>query len=96
MASEHIRGEHAHRTLHQILICLTGRCNVVTDDGSSRHELVLDSPMKGLHIPPMVWSTQYKFSRDASLLVLASDYYDSAEYIRDYYEFLEARRTVRV
>ena len=94
--SEHIRGEHAHRRLHQFLVCVAGRCNVVTDDGANRHEFVLDAPTKGLHIPPMVWATQYKFSRDAILLVLASDYYDAAEYIRDYYEFLALRKPVQV
>ncbi len=89
--SEHIRGEHAHRRLHQFLVCVAGRCNVVTDDGVTRHEVVLDSPSKGVHIPPMVWATQYKFSRDAVLLVLASEYYDASEYIRDYYEYLGLR-----
>ena len=90
--SEHIRGEHAHRRLHQFLVCVSGRCNVVTDDGRTRHEVVLDSPSKGVHIPPMVWATQYKFSPDAVLLVLASEYYDAAEYIRDYYEYLSLRQ----
>jgi acetyltransferase-like isoleucine patch superfamily enzyme len=93
--SEHIRGEHAHRTLHQFLVCVAGRCNVVTDDGVARHEVVLDSPAKGVHIPPMVWATQYKFSCDAVLLVLASEYYDAAEYIRDYHEYLALRRARR-
>jgi acetyltransferase-like isoleucine patch superfamily enzyme/dTDP-4-dehydrorhamnose 3,5-epimerase-like enzyme len=93
--SEHIRGEHAHRTLHQFLVCVAGRCNVVTDDGVTRHEVVLDSPAKGVHIPPMVWATQYKFSRDAVLMVLASEYYDAAEYIRDYQEYLSLRSTTR-
>ena len=44
---------------------------VVTDDGASRHEVVLDSPAKGVYIPPMVWATEYKFTRDAVLLVHA-------------------------
>jgi acetyltransferase-like isoleucine patch superfamily enzyme/dTDP-4-dehydrorhamnose 3,5-epimerase-like enzyme len=92
VASEQIRGEHAHRRLHQFLVCIAGRCNVVTDDGRNRYEFVLDGPAKGLHIPPMVWATQYKFTRDAILLVLASEYYDAEEYIRDYHEFLELRK----
>lgn len=89
--SEHVRGEHAHRRLHQFLVCVAGCCSVVTDNGVTRHEVVLDSPSKGIHIPPMVWATQYKFSRDAVLLVLASEYYDSSEYIRDYHEYLKLR-----
>jgi len=95
VASEHIRGEHAHRTLQQFLVCVAGRCNLVTDDGTSRHEVVLDSPDKGVYLPPMVWSTEYKFTRDAVLLVLASEYYDAEEYIRDYGDFLALRRSVK-
>jgi len=96
VTSEHIRGEHAHRTLEQFLVCVAGRCNVVTDDGTSRHEVVLDSPAKGVYIPPMVWATQYKFTRDAVLLVLASEYYDASEYIRDYSDFLALRRAANL
>ncbi len=93
--SEHVRGEHAHRTLQQFLVCVAGRCNVVIDDGVRRHEVVLDSPGKGVYIPAMLWATQYKFTRDAVLLVLASEYYDAAEYIRDYGEFIALRQTGR-
>ena len=87
VASEQVRGEHAHRRLHQFLVCVAGRCHLVTDDGRNRYEFILDSPTKGIHVPPMVWGVQYKFSRDAVLLVLASDYYDPHDYIRDYSEF---------
>jgi UDP-2-acetamido-3-amino-2,3-dideoxy-glucuronate N-acetyltransferase len=93
--SEHVRGEHAHRTLQQFLVCVAGRCNVVIDDGVRRHEVVLDSPGKGVYIPAMVWATQYKFTRDAVLMVLASEYYDASEYIRDYAEFIALRQTRR-
>jgi UDP-2-acetamido-3-amino-2,3-dideoxy-glucuronate N-acetyltransferase len=89
VASKEIRGEHAHRSLHQFLICVHGRCRVVADDGVSRQEFVLDRPTIGIHLPPMVWGIQYKYSVDAVLLVLASDKYDPASYIRDYSEFLE-------
>ena len=92
VASEHIRGEHAHRTLHQFVVCVAGRCNLVLDDATNRYEVVLNSPDKGVHIPPLVWATEYKFTRDAVLLVLASDYYDPDEYIRDYEEFRAFRR----
>lgn len=82
------RGEHAHRICHQFLICVRGQCSVVADDGKNRQEFVLDQPDIGLHLPPMVWGIQYKYSSDALLLVFASHYYDSADYIRDYNEFL--------
>jgi len=81
------RGEHAHRECHQFLICVRGSCAMVADDGVNRQEFQLDSPDVGIHLPPMVWGIQYKYSADAVLLVFASHYYDSADYIRNYSEF---------
>lgn len=83
------RGEHAHRECHQFLVCVKGSCSVVTDDGCNRQEFVLDRPNIGVHLPPMVWGIQYKYSQDAVLLVFASHYYDAADYIRNYAEFLK-------
>jgi len=82
------RGEHAHRQCKQFLICVKGSCSVVADNGHIREEFVLDAPYKGLYLPPMVWGIQYKYSPDAVLLVFTSHYYDAADYIRDYNEFL--------
>ena len=87
--SMEVRGEHAHKTLHQFLVCIKGSCCLVVDDGTNREEIRLDSPAIGVHIPPMVWGIQYKYSSDAVLLVLASEKYDAADYIRDYDEFLK-------
>lgn len=86
--SREIRGEHAHKALHQYLICVKGSVNVVMDDGKVRKEVVLDKPNLGLHIPPLVWGVQYKYSPDAVLLVLASDAYDASDYLRNYEEFV--------
>ena len=91
--SAEVRGEHAHRTCHQLLVCVRGSVNVVVDDGQRREEFRLDSPRTALHVPPRIWATQYGYSGDAALLVLASDPYDPADYIRDYDEFLAAVRT---
>jgi len=83
-----VRGEHAHHICQQFLICVKGSCAVVADDGKSRQEFLLDRPNMGLYMSPMIWGTQYKYSDDAVLLVFASDYYDSEDYIRDYSEFM--------
>lgn len=85
--SRETRGEHAHRECHQYLQCVSGNCAVVVDDGHQSAEIVLDEINMGLYLPPMIWGTQYKYSRDAVLLVFASHYYDSADYIRDYTVF---------
>src|SRR5665213_251837 len=89
VSTQRIRGEHAHRELHQFLICIHGTCHVVADDGSVREEFVLDQPHLGLYLPPMTWAVQYKYSPDAAMLALASDYYSAEDYIRNYSDFTE-------
>jgi hypothetical protein len=91
--SEKTRGEHAHYRCHQFLVCVKGSCAVLVDDGERRAEVALDSLDKGIYLPPLVWGVQYKYSRDAVLLVFASDYYDAADYIRDYAEFTQVVRS---
>ena len=86
--SKDVRGEHAHKTLHQFLVCTHGACSIMVDDGKNRADIALDRPYIGVYLPPMVWASQYKYSSDAVLLVLASAAYDPDDYIRDYEEFL--------
>ena len=90
--STEVRGEHAHRLCHQFLVCVRGSMSVVVDDGTHREEFQLDRPDAGLHISPLVWATQYRYSPDAVLLVFASEHYDASDYVRDYDEFLRAIR----
>ncbi len=89
--SKEVRGEHAHRRCEQLLICLRGSVHVVCDDGRNRQEFVLDSPDLALYLPPLVWGTQYRYSPDAVLLVLASHPYDPDDYIRSYDDFVRGR-----
>ncbi len=86
--STDVRGAHAHRECHQVLVCVQGSVSALVDDGNGRQEFVLDRPDLGLHMEPMIWGTQYRYSADAVLLVLASHPYDAADYIRDHDEFL--------
>jgi len=86
--SYHVRGEHAHKECHQLLVCLQGAVTVSADNGSERQEWVLDRPEMGLHILPMTWATQYRYTDDAVLAVFASHSYDPTDYIRNYEEYL--------
>ena len=92
--SREVRGEHAHKKCHQFLVCIKGSCNVLLDDGNSRDEIRLDSPHIGVHMPPRIWGTQYRYSPDAILLVFASEPYDAQDYIRSYGEFRSYLKTV--
>ena len=84
-----VRGEHAHRLQSQFIVCVKGSVSVVVDDSVSRMEIQLDRPNRGILVPPMVWSLQYKYSSDAVEIVFASDIYDADEYIRDYDEYIK-------
>ena len=88
---ESIRGEHAHRALHQLLVCLAGSVVAEVTDGTRTRSVALDVPHVGLHIPPMVWGVQHHYTRDAVLMVLASAEYDAADYIRDFALFKSLR-----
>jgi hypothetical protein len=93
--SVELRGEHAHRQCQQFLICLHGSCRVLLDDGQDRCEVTLDRPDMGVFMPAMIWGTQYRYSRDAVLLVFASRPYEADDYLRTYDEFLAAREAMR-
>ena len=86
--SQELRGEHAHRRCHQLIIATTGAVSVLTDNGSELIEVRIDEPNIGVYLPPMVWGVQFRHTADAVLMVLASDRYDADDYIRDYDEFI--------
>lgn len=86
--SSELRGEHAHKECEQFLLCMNGSVRLLLDDGSKRCEVILDRPEMGVYISPMIWGTQYRYSRDAALLVFASMHYDSNDYIREYEDFI--------
>lgn len=83
------RGFHAHKNLEQILICIHGKCKIHLDNGTEQKEISLEKPYEGLYVSNNMWREMYDFSEDAVLMVLASDYYDEKDYIRNYEEFLQ-------
>lgn len=83
------RGFHAHKELEQILICIHGSCKVLLDNGEEKKVVSLEKPYEGLYISNDMWREMYDFSEDAVLMVLASEYYNESDYIRNYDEFLE-------
>jgi UDP-2-acetamido-3-amino-2,3-dideoxy-glucuronate N-acetyltransferase len=85
-----LRGDHAHRECHQLLVCTSGSLRVSLDDGTAQWDVELTGPHAGLHIPPLVWASQHGFAPGTVLMVLASHPYAAAEYIRDRSEFASA------
>ena len=83
------RGFHAHKKLEQLLVCTSGECKILLDDGKTRDTVTLNKPTEGILVSGCVWREMFDFSPGAVLMVLASDYYDESDYIRDYDEFLK-------
>lgn len=86
-----VRGFHAHKKLHQVAVCVSGSCRMVLDDAVNRESFIMNSSSLGIDLPPMLWHEMHDFSDDCILLVVASDYYDEEDYIRDYNQFKEAK-----
>jgi dTDP-4-dehydrorhamnose 3,5-epimerase-like enzyme len=82
------RGFHAHRELEQILICTSGSCDILLDDGKNKNIITLNKRNEGLYIPNNIWHEMFNFSQDCVLMALASDHYDESDYIRNYDDFL--------
>lgn len=87
------RGLHAHKELHQLVVCVAGHCRMTLDDGHRRDSIQLDDPLLALDLPPMLWHEMDEFSSDCILLVLANGYYDEADYVRDYSDFKALTQT---
>lgn len=87
-----IRGEHAHKKLHQLIIPLQGSFEVELSDGSNIKKYFLDDSIKGLHVIPGIWTRLKNFSADSVALVLASDNYIDEDYIRDFKEFKKYKK----
>lgn len=83
------RGLHAHKKLKQVLICTSGSCLVLLDNGTEKKEICLDKPNIGLVVESCIWREMYDFSPNTVLMVLASELYNESDYIRDYDEFLK-------
>jgi dTDP-4-dehydrorhamnose 3,5-epimerase-like enzyme len=84
------RGGHAHLQLHQLMIAMSGSFDIVLDDGFDRKRVHLNRSYNALYIPPMTWRELDNFSSGSVCMVLASEHFDEADYIRDYSAFMVA------
>jgi hypothetical protein len=83
-----IRGEHAHKNLEQLILCLGGSFDIIIDDGFIKKKYTLNDPSVGLYVPKMHWRILENFSKNSTCLVLASEEYSEDDYYRNYNDFL--------
>jgi len=84
------RAAHGHKALHQLMIAMSGSFNITVDDGIRTRQFHLNRSYQGLYIPPMIWRDLDNFSSGSVCMVLASDYYDEADYFRNRDDFIRA------
>ena len=82
-----VRGRHAHKNLEQLIICISGSCDFILDNGKRREQIHLSKPNQGLYIKHNIWREFTNFSKDCVIMVLASEYYDEDDYIKNYEQF---------
>jgi dTDP-4-dehydrorhamnose 3,5-epimerase-like enzyme len=84
VAPDQWRGRHGHRESKLVLIAVIGRCHIHLDDGKVIESVILDDPARALYIAPWVWHELTDFTAGTVILVVASSFYDEADYLRDY------------
>ena len=87
-----VRGGHAHKELHQLIVAVSGSFDITLDDGKDKKTVSLNRPYHGLHVVPGIWRELSNFSSGAACLVLASHQYDEPDYIRDYSQFIKWKK----
>ena len=86
------RGFHAHKLNCQLLFCPYGIIDIILDNGKEKNTVRLDKPGKGLLLMPGLWREMIWKKSGSVLCVLASEYYDAKEYIRNYDDFIAYNR----
>ncbi|MCI0500811.1 MAG: FdtA/QdtA family cupin domain-containing protein [Epsilonproteobacteria bacterium] len=89
------RGNHSHYKTKQFLVSVAGSCKVTLDNGITKESFDLNQPNVGLFQDALIWGTMHDFSSDCVLMVLADEYYDESDYIRDYNKFLKEVKNER-
>jgi len=84
-----IRGGHAYKKLNELIVALSGSFDIILDDGNGEKKYSLNRSYYGLFVPKMYWRRVENFSTNSLCLILASDYYNESDYIRDFEKFKE-------
>lgn len=87
------RGAHAHKELQQLIIAASGSFDITLDDGQTRRTFQLSKPYYGLYMPAGLWRELNNFSSGAICLVLASHIFDTKDYLRDYKQYINYKKS---
>lgn len=89
------RGGHAHKELNQLIIAMSGSFDILLDDGVDKKRFHMNRSHYGLYVCPMIWRELDNFSSGSVCMVLASNFYDEADYYRDYDDYLSSLKVFK-
>ena len=89
MDEKTVRGCHAHKNLEQVILCFGGSCDILLDNGEEKQLIRMDSPGRALYIHGVIWREITNITKNATIMVLASDIYDESDYLRSYEDFID-------
>ena len=85
------RGGHAHKEFKEFITAVSGSFTLNLEANGEKVSLLLNKPYQGVLVNEGIWRTLDDFSSGAVVLVLASDYFDEDDYIREYDDFLNSK-----
>ncbi len=81
-----IRGGHRHHNTRQAAVSIQGTCKVYNNNGRTEEIFELIDPSKCLILEPEDWHEMFDFSKEAILMVIASELFDEKDYIFEKYD----------
>ncbi len=87
-----VRGGHAFKEQHELIVALSGSFDVIVDDGTEKMTYGLNRSYYGLYIPNGLWREMRNFSTNSLGMVLSSTEFSEADYIRKYNDYLRYLR----
>ncbi|KAB2868382.1 MAG: WxcM-like domain-containing protein [Bacteroidales bacterium] len=88
-----VRGGHAFKEQHEVIVALSGSFDVIIDNGVQEYKFSLNRSYYGLYLPNLLWRRVENFSTNALALVISSTEYSELDYIRDYSKFKDMVRS---
>lgn len=83
-----VRGEHGHKRLEQVILCMHGQVEIILNDGTRQFPFTLSDASAGLYLPPGLWRRLRFLLPETVVCVLASRPYEKEDYIYEYEDFL--------
>ncbi len=82
------RGGHANKTLHELIIAISGSFDIVIKDKNGKEQkFCLNRSYFGLYLSPNTWRHMENFSTNSVSVHVCSAAFDESDYIRDFDEF---------